>query len=100
MYISERSCTFNQQYLGNYFCFNNLSLYRYILSCIRVILLFAQATTLAVPPPIMVRLAKDPIVEQYDLSSLKTLITGAAPLSSSLIHELQAKLKATVRQSV
>lgn len=35
-------------------------------------------------PPIALALAKHPIVEQYDLSSLKHLICGAAPLSPEL----------------
>ena len=50
------------------------------------------------PPPIMVRLAKDPVVGQYDLSSLKSILIGAAPISASLIQEVEAKLKVKVRQ--
>lgn len=35
-------------------------------------------------PPLMVFLAKSPLVDQYDLSSLKVLLCGAAPLSKEI----------------
>jgi len=40
----------------------------------------------------MVLLAKSPLTTQYDLSSVKTIITGAAPLSEVLSKEVQKKL--------
>ncbi|VDM63939.1 unnamed protein product [Angiostrongylus costaricensis] len=46
---------------------------------------------LPVVPPIMVFLAKHPICEQYDLSSLKMLICGAAPAGKDICEELSKK---------
>ena len=50
-----------------------------------------QAHGTAVVPPIMVMLGKMPEVANYDLSSLKLIIVGAAPLGN-LIDDLQIKL--------
>lgn len=44
---------------------------------------------ITVPPPIVVFLAKSPIVNNYDLSSLKLIICAAAPLS----HETEKQVK-------
>lgn len=38
-----------------------------------------KATFAFVVPPIVLGLAKDPIVEKYDLSSMKMMNSGAAP---------------------
>ncbi|KAE9411648.1 hypothetical protein Angca_006324, partial [Angiostrongylus cantonensis] len=46
---------------------------------------------LPVVPPIMVFLAKHPICGQYDLSSLKMLICGAAPAGKDICEELSKK---------
>ena len=46
-----------------------------------------------VVPPIMVFLAKHPLVDQYDLSSLTDLMCGAAPLSQQLEDEVSERLK-------
>ncbi|ORZ13199.1 hypothetical protein BCR42DRAFT_467657 [Absidia repens] len=43
-------------------------------------------------PPILVLLAKHPIVDQYDLSSLRTVVSGAAPLSSDLANDVRTRL--------
>lgn len=43
-------------------------------------------------PPIMVLLAKHPMVEKYNISSLRTIISGAAPLSAELSRDVQARL--------
>ncbi|KAI0917584.1 hypothetical protein AcW2_007685 [Taiwanofungus camphoratus] len=39
-------------------------------------------------PPIVVQLCKHPAVKNYDLSSLRTMKSGAAPLSAELIRQL------------
>lgn len=44
-------------------------------------------------PPILVALAKHPLIDQYDLSSLVELFSGAAPLSSELALEVSKRLK-------
>jgi len=35
-------------------------------------------------PPIIIQLAKDPIVDKYDLSAMKIINSGAAPLGSDI----------------
>lgn len=52
-------------------------------------------------PPLMVFLAKHPMVDGYDLSSLKIMICGAAPLSKELEQSVYDRLKnpkLTIRQ--
>jgi 4-coumarate--CoA ligase len=39
-------------------------------------------------PPIVLQLAKSPIADRYDLSSIRMLVSAAAPLSVDLVHEL------------
>ncbi len=43
-------------------------------------------------PPILLALAKHPMVDRFDLSSLRCIISGAAPLGDGLIREVQARL--------
>jgi acyl-CoA synthetase (AMP-forming)/AMP-acid ligase II len=43
-----------------------------------------RITGLYVAPPIVLALAKHPLVEQYDLSSLKYILSSAAPLDAQL----------------
>ncbi|MCP4418810.1 MAG: 4-coumarate--CoA ligase family protein [Chloroflexi bacterium] len=49
-------------------------------------------------PPILVGLAKHPIVDQYDVSSLIELFSGAAPLGQALADEVKARLGCRVVQ--
>ena len=51
-----------------------------------------------VAPPIVVALAKHPIVDNYDLSKLEQVFSGAAPLSAELALEAGARLKCEVVQ--
>ncbi|PWZ03156.1 acetyl-CoA synthetase-like protein [Testicularia cyperi] len=44
-----------------------------------------------VVPPILVLLAKDPRAKKYDISCLKWVLSGAAPLGSELSMEVEAK---------
>eukprot|EP01117_Protostelium_nocturnum_P016448 TRINITY_DN6506_c0_g4_i1.p1 TRINITY_DN6506_c0_g4~~TRINITY_DN6506_c0_g4_i1.p1 ORF type:complete len:537 (-),score=207.78 TRINITY_DN6506_c0_g4_i1:21-1631(-) len=57
-----------------------------------------KVTRLAAVPPIILALAKHPMVAQYDTSSLKHVISGAAPLGSDLEKELCGRLKVTCGQ--
>lgn len=52
-----------------------------------------QCTSSFIVPPIALGLAKHPMVNDYDLSSLRFLICGAAPLSAALQESLRIKLK-------
>lgn len=51
-----------------------------------------------VVPPILLALAKHPSVDNYDLSSLKTLFSGAAPLGAELALAVEKRLNVRVRQ--
>lgn len=49
-------------------------------------------------PPIILQLAKSPMADAYDISSLKMIMCGAAPLTQELIQELYHKRNLPVRQ--
>jgi acyl-CoA synthetase (AMP-forming)/AMP-acid ligase II len=51
-----------------------------------------------VAPPIVVALAKHPLVDQYDLSSIDQIFSGAAPLSAELAIECGQRLGCEVVQ--
>jgi 4-coumarate--CoA ligase len=51
-----------------------------------------------VAPPMVVALAKHPLVDQYDLSALHTIFSGAAPLSAELAIEAGERLGCEVVQ--
>jgi 4-coumarate--CoA ligase len=51
-----------------------------------------------VAPPIVVALAKHPMVDQYDLSKLEQIFSGAAPLSAELALEAGARIGCEVVQ--
>jgi 4-coumarate--CoA ligase len=51
-----------------------------------------------VVPPIVLAFAKHPMIDQFDLSSLKQLFSGAAPLSAELANEAAARLGCEVVQ--
>ena len=51
-----------------------------------------------VVPPIILAFAKHPLVDKYDLSSLRALFSGAAPLSDELATACTARLAVAVRQ--
>jgi acyl-CoA synthetase (AMP-forming)/AMP-acid ligase II len=49
-------------------------------------------------PPIAVALAKHPVVDNYDLSGLRWLFSGAAPLGPQLTEAVETRLNVRVRQ--
>jgi acyl-CoA synthetase (AMP-forming)/AMP-acid ligase II len=49
-------------------------------------------------PPIVLGLAKHPVVERYDLSSLKAIVSAAAPLGEDLAHACAQRLGCIVKQ--
>ncbi|KXJ95346.1 hypothetical protein Micbo1qcDRAFT_143614 [Microdochium bolleyi] len=57
-----------------------------------------QITYICIPPPIVLGLAKHPIVDKYDLSSVKWLNSGAAPLGKDLVEIVWQRLKIPVMQ--
>lgn len=46
-------------------------------------------------PPILIRMVRDPIVDNYDLSFLRRFSSGAAPLSEEIIQLLKKKFPQT-----
>ncbi|XP_055543044.1 uncharacterized protein LOC129728617 [Wyeomyia smithii] len=51
-----------------------------------------KVNLMTVPPPVLVFLAKHPIVDNYDLSSLMTVICGAAPLSKEIEDRVRDRI--------
>jgi acyl-CoA synthetase (AMP-forming)/AMP-acid ligase II len=49
-------------------------------------------------PPIVLALAKHPLVDKYDLSKLKSILSGAAPLGKDVTQACTARLGCLVRQ--
>ncbi|KAH8147373.1 uncharacterized protein LAJ45_08529 [Morchella importuna] len=49
-----------------------------------------------VVPPVVLLLAKNPIVDNYDLSSLRMVNSGAAPLTKELVEAFYTRLKIPV----
>ena len=57
-----------------------------------------RCSYLFIAPPIAVALAKHPLVEKYDLSSVRAALSGAAPLDGELGHAVSARLGCTMLQ--
>ena len=51
-----------------------------------------------VPPPVILAFGKDPLVDEYDVRSLKCLHSGAAPLTRELTTAVWDRLKVPVKQ--
>ena len=57
-----------------------------------------RASFAVVVPPVALGLAKHPIVEQHDLSCLRTIVSSAAPLAPALADAMEDRLGARVLQ--
>jgi 4-coumarate--CoA ligase len=57
-----------------------------------------KVTRAYVVPPIVLALAKHPLVDQFDLSSLRSVFSGAAPLGAELAAEASARIGCEVVQ--
>ncbi len=51
-----------------------------------------QITVMPVVPPIVLAMAKNPMVLNYDLSSVKKVLSGAAPLGKELEDAFRARV--------
>lgn len=67
-------------------------------TCLKAIQKY-RATMMLLVPPVALILASDPIVDKYDLSSLKYLLSGAAPLGPELQGRLRKRLGCYVTQA-
>ncbi len=57
-----------------------------------------RATRLFVAPPIVLAFAKHPLVGEYDLSSVRHVMSGAAPLAGDVAGQAAARVGAPVTQ--
>ena len=57
-----------------------------------------RITRLFLAPPIVVALAKHPLVDKYDLSSVETIFSGAAPLDAETAKVCGDRIKCRVSQ--
>ncbi len=57
-----------------------------------------KITRAYIAPPIAVALAKHPLVDDYDLSSVKLVFSGAAPLGAQLAKAVESRIGCTVVQ--
>lgn len=51
-----------------------------------------KVTSLTLVPPLMLFLAKHPLVMKYDISSVKDIVCGAAPLSVDIANQVKKRL--------
>jgi 4-coumarate--CoA ligase len=57
-----------------------------------------KITMVYVAPPVLLGLSKHPLVSKYDLSSIRMMNSGAAPLTKDLVEALYARVKIPVKQ--
>ena len=58
-----------------------------------------KITFIYVAPPVIVRLARDQLVSDYDLSSVRMITSGAAPLTQELVDSVHKRLKVKINQA-
>ncbi|EKV14930.1 Phenylacetyl-CoA ligase [Penicillium digitatum PHI26] len=49
-------------------------------------------------PPVVLLLGKHPVVDKYDLSSLRMMNSGAAPLTQELVQAVYSRIKVGIKQ--
>lgn len=57
-----------------------------------------RMTRLFTPPPLIVLLAKNPVVGNYDLSSLEFILSGAAPLGGDVQELVRNRIGCVIKQ--
>ena len=58
-----------------------------------------KITFIYVAPPVIVRLARDAMVDDYDLSCVKMITSGAAPLTKELVDTVHKRTKIKINQA-
>lgn len=61
---------------------------------LNAVYLLIQSQGAYLAPPVLLFMNKHPMVAKYDLSSLRNILLGAAPVSPELIIDTRAKLRA------
>lgn len=93
---------YGMQVLMNYGLANGssvVSLPRFdLVRCLELIGEFKIAKFFAVPPMVLA-LAKQPIIDDYDISTLNLVVSGAAPLGAELAEEASERIDAPVVQA-
>jgi acyl-CoA synthetase (AMP-forming)/AMP-acid ligase II len=59
-----------------------------------------RVTVAPVTPPLILALARDPLIDRFDLSSLRLVLSGAAPCAPELQDEVEARLGCQVVDSL
>jgi 4-coumarate--CoA ligase len=75
-----------------------VTLPRFDLPAVLTLIAAHRMRHLFVVPPVVLALAKHPLVDQHDLSSLELVISGAAPLGPDLTRACAARLGCEVAQ--
>jgi acyl-CoA synthetase (AMP-forming)/AMP-acid ligase II len=57
-----------------------------------------RITRLPLVPPLALRLAREPLVDRFDLSSVRVAVSGAAPLAPDVARSLSERLGCLVKQ--
>ena len=68
------------------------------MSTLNFVSLTFQITKVMIVPPIVLFLARHPMVANYDLSSIQEVLSAAAPLGESLTYEFMDKVKLPIYQ--
>lgn len=55
-----------------------------------------QVHSVYLVPPVVTFLAKSPLVDKYDLTSVDTIISGAAPLGEQLTRAVRQRIPTVV----
>jgi acyl-CoA synthetase (AMP-forming)/AMP-acid ligase II len=55
-------------------------------------------TYLFIAPPLAVALSKHPLIDQYDLTSVRAILSGAAPIDAALMAAVENRLNTRMRQ--
>jgi 4-coumarate--CoA ligase len=58
-----------------------------------------KITFVYVAPPVIVRLARDAMVDKFDISSVKMITSGAAPLTQELVDAVHKRTKIKINQA-
>ena len=58
-----------------------------------------KITFVYVAPPVIVRLARDKLVDKYDISSVRMITSGAAPLTQELVDAVHKRTKIKINQA-
>ena len=58
-----------------------------------------KITFIYVAPPVLVRLARDPMVDKFNLSSVRMITSGAAPLTRELVDTVHKRLNIKINQA-